>query len=121
MLMRTMMKNSSEAMSLRFRTVEVVNISNFSENEIYDFVTSKKNTNPNHLFLLIPFDAEVELYNSNDFDHLIIKTDINQKEDLEYFLEYIKNINNAFPNLSMQVRNSFDFEDLELPNEIKIL
>ena len=32
-----MMKNSSEAMSLRFESVEVVNISNFSNDEIYEF------------------------------------------------------------------------------------
>jgi hypothetical protein len=116
-----MMKNSSEAMSLRFESVEVVNISNFSNDEIYEFVNNKKNSNPNHLFLMIPFDAEAEISNADNFDNLIIKTDINQKEDLEYFLEYIKNINNAFPNLSMQVQNSFDFEDLELPIEIKLL
>lgn len=116
-----MMKSSSEAMSLRFESVEVVNISNFSNDEIYEFVNNKKNSNPNHLFLMIPFDAEAEISNSDDFNNLIIKTDINQKEDLEYFLEYIKNINNAFPNLSMQVQNSFDFEDLELPIEIKLL
>ena len=36
------MKNSSEAMSLRFESVEVVNISNFSNDEIYEFVNNKK-------------------------------------------------------------------------------
>ena len=116
-----MMKSSSEAMSLRFKSVEVVNICNFSDNEIYDFVNNKKNIDPQHLFLMIPFDAEAEIYNDNEVDHLTLKTNINQKEDLEYFLEYIKNINTAFPNLSMHVQNSFDFEDLEIPEEIKIM
>ena len=34
------MKSSSEAMSLRFKSVEVINISNFSDIEIYDFVNN---------------------------------------------------------------------------------
>ena len=115
------MKSSSEAMNLRFKSVEVVNISNFSDDEIYEFVNNKKNADPQHLFLMIPFDADAEISNEYELDHLTLKTNINQKEDLEYFLEYIKNINTAFPNLSMQVQNSFDFEDLEIPEEIKIM
>lgn len=115
------MKSSSEEMNLRFKSVEVINISNFSDDEIYEFVNNKKNTDPQHLFLMIPFEAEAEIFNENESDHLKIKTNINQKEDLEYFLEYIKNINTAFPKLTMQVQNSFDFEDLKIPEEIKIM
>ena len=116
-----MMKNSSEAMNLRFSSVEVINISKFNENQIHDFINNKKNLDPKHLFLLIPFDAKAEIVNSEEYDYLNIKTNIDQKEYLEYFLEYIKNINSAFPNLLMQVNNSIDFEDLKISEEIKLL
>jgi hypothetical protein len=49
---------------------------------------------------------------------LSIFTEIDHKEDLEYFLSNIVQINNTYPDLTIEVKNNKTFNNLNIPTEV---
>jgi hypothetical protein len=102
-----------------FDEVEVINIENLNEYEIKNLITSYESVeHQNKLFLFLPFEAEAFLKEIENKFTLLLKTKIDKKEDMEYFLENIININNNYPDLTIEIDNYKILTDLNIPQEV---
>jgi hypothetical protein len=114
-----MTKSSSVEMMNNFKSVESVNINNFTEEEILKKIKEYENiSSDDYLILFLPCDAKVDLIEKDDQKILSIFTDINEKEDLEYFLSNIVQINNTYPDITIEVKNNKTFNNLNIPTEV---
>ena len=102
-----------------FKTVESVNINNFTEEEILKKIKEYENvSSDDHLILFLPCDVKVNLIQKDNQKTLSIFTDINEKEDFEYFLSNIVQINNTYPEIEIEVKNNKTFNNLNIPTEV---
>jgi hypothetical protein len=102
-----------------FRTAESVNINNFTEEEILSKIKEYENlSSDDHLILFLPCDAKAEFIEKDNQKVLSILTEINEKEDLEYFLSNIVQINNTYPDITIEVKNNKTFNNLNIPTEV---
>lgn len=113
-----MMKSSSVEMMNNFKTVETVNINNLTEAEIIKKIEQYDTKSEEHLILFLPCLAKAELEERDSQKVLLISTEIDEKEDLEYFLSNIVQINNTYPELRIEVKNNKTFNNLNIPTEV---
>lgn len=114
-----MMKNSLVEMMNNFKTVEAININNLNESEILDKIKEyESKSSEEHLILFLPCEAKANFYIKDSQKILSLNTEIDNKEDLEYFLINIVQINNNYPDLTIEVKNSKTFNNLNIPNEV---
>ena len=52
------------------------------------------------------------------FNQMLFYTEIDNKEDLEYFLSNIIQINNTYPDMTIEVKNNKTFNNLNIPTEV---
>ena len=113
-----MMKNSSVETMNNFVTAEAVNIDNLTKEEIIKKIEEyEKISSEDHLVLFLPCSAKAEL-NEKESKKIFIVTEIDNKEDLEYFLSNIVQINNTYPDLTIEVKNNKTFNNLNIPIEV---
>lgn len=114
-----MMKNSLVEMMNSFKTVEAVNISNLNESEILEKIKKYElKSSDEHLVLFLPCEAEASFYEKNSQKILSLSVEIDNKEDLEYFLTNIVQINNNYPEIAIEVKNNKTFNNLNIPTEV---
>lgn len=107
-------------MMIDFNDVKVINTSGLNEEEIINLAKDLENKNKNNkiLFLFFPYDVKAELKAKEEHFVLSLSTFIENKEDMEYFLENIVNINNNYSNLVIEVKNHKTINNLNIPKEI---
>jgi hypothetical protein len=66
----------------------------------------------------LPCSAKAELNEKESNKVLSIFTEIDHKEDLEYFLSNIVQINKTYPDLTIEVKNNKTFNNLNIPTEV---
>jgi hypothetical protein len=114
-----MTKNSLAEMMNNFKTVEAVNIDNLTKSEIIKKIEEyEKISSEEHLVLFLPCSAKAELNEKESKKVLSIFTEIDHKEDLEYFLSNIVQINKTYPDLTIEVKNNKTFNNLNIPTEV---
>ena len=114
-----MMKSSSVEMMNNFKSVETVNIDNLTEEQIVKKIEEyEKKSSEEHLILFLPCEAKAELTERESQKILSLLTEIDDKEDLEYFLNNIVQINNTYPDLTIEVKNNKTFNNLNIPTEV---
>ncbi len=113
------MKSSSVEMMNNFKTVEAVNIDNLTEEEIIKKIEEyESKSSEDHLILFLPCKTKAELTERESKKLLSLFTEIDNKEDLEYFLNNIVQINNTYPDLTIEVKNNKTFNNLNIPTEV---
>ena len=114
-----MMKSSLVEMMINFKTVEAVNISNLNESEILKKIEEyESKSSDENLILFLPCETKAEFYEKDSQKILSLYTEIDDKEDLEYFLANIVQINNNYPDLTIEVKNNKTFNNLNIPTEV---
>lgn len=102
-----------------FKTVEAVNIDSLTEEEILKKIKEYEHkSSEDHLILFLPCEAQAELTERESQRILSLNTEINNKDDLEYFLNNIVQINKTYPDLTIEVKNNKTFNNLNIPTEV---
>lgn len=113
-----MMKSCLAEEMIDFESVEVVNISNLSTEEIMSLASELENHDDKKLFLFLPYEVEVKFINTDNEKILNFQTNFDTNDDMEYFLQNIININEKYPDLTLEVNNYKKLNNLNIPKEV---
>lgn len=97
-----------------FDSVEIINIENLSEEEILEKANSYDKSTDNKLILFLPYKAQAELNFSDTYKTIRFYTEIDNGEDMEYFLNNISELNTRYPELTIEVKNYITLNNLNI-------